>query len=304
MDDRLGQDGRRVEASRPEGRRTVRIAAMADIHCGKASQGVFQWLFTHIAEHADILVLAGDLTDYGSAEEARVLAREITTSGRLPIVGVLGNHDYEANEADEVTKILTDAGVHMLDGEVFESHGIGFAGVKGFAGGFGRGVLGAWGELAVKAFVQEAIDESLKLESALARLRTPNRIAVLHYSPIRATVEGEPLEIFPYLGCSRLEEPLLRYPVSAVFHGHAHRGCAEGATASGVPVYNVAVPLLRANAPDDPPYKLIEIDPDVPMEPRRDRRRGDHDAEGGHAGGAAARHPAAPGGVATVPDER
>ena len=274
MADGIAQDGKRQEGRRAEGRKTVRIAAMADIHCGKTSQGAFQWLFTHIAENADILVLAGDLTDYGSAEEAKVLAREITASGRLTIVGVLGNHDYEAGEATEVRKILTDAGVNMLDGESFESHGIGFAGVKGFAGGFGRGVLGAWGESAVKAIVQEAIDESLKLESALARLRTPNRIAVLHYSPIRATVEGEPLEIFPYLGCSRLEEPLLRYPVTTVFHGHAHRGAPEGYTATGVPVFNVAVPLLRAAAPDDPPYKLIEIDPEVVPEPR-DRRRND-----------------------------
>ena len=261
-----------------ETKRTIRIAAMADIHCSKTSQGAFQWLFSYIAENADVLVLAGDLTDYGSLEEAKVLAREITSAGRLPTVAVLGNHDFEAGEEAELTKVLVDAGVNMLDGETFETHGVGFAGVKGFAGGFGRGVLGAWGEKAVKDFVQEAIAESLKLESALARLRTPNRIAVLHYSPIRATVEGEPLEIFPYLGCSRLEEPIGRYPVTAVFHGHAHNGCPEGHTATGVPVYNVATPLLRKYFPDKPPFKIIEVNPDEPPRPR-DRRASDVHAE-------------------------
>jgi Icc-related predicted phosphoesterase len=113
----------------------------------------------------------------------------------------------------------------------------------------------------VKQFVQEAIDEALKLESALARLRTPARLAVLHYAPIRATVEGEPAEIFPFLGCSRLEDPLNRYPVMAVVHGHAHNGTLEGRTSRGVPVYNVAAPLLRKSNPDHIPFRLLELDP-------------------------------------------
>jgi len=154
--------------------------------------------------------------------------------------------------------------VTMLDGESYETHGIGFAGTKGFAGGFGRGVLGAWGEATIKQFAHEAINEALKLESALARLRTPHRIALLHYSPVRATVEGEPLEIYPWLGCSRLEEPLSRYPVTVVFHGHAHKGCPEGRTGNGIPVYNVAMPLLRRRNPDQPPFKLIEVDTATP----------------------------------------
>ena len=261
-----------------EPRRSVRIAAMADIHCSKTSQGAFQWLFSYIAENADILVLAGDLTDYGSLEEAKVLAREITSAGRLPVIAVLGNHDYETGEHPDCVKVLLDAGINLLDGETYETHGIGFAGVKGFAGGFGRGVLGAWGEKAVKDFVQEAITESLKLESALARLRTPNRIAVLHYAPVRSTVEGEPLEIFPYLGCSRLEEPLGRYPVTAVIHGHAHNGAPEGMTSQGIPVYNVAMPLLRKLYPDRPPFRLIEVDPAVAPEPRGRRKEDVHEA--------------------------
>ena len=237
----------------------VRVAAVSDIHCTKTSQGTLHSLFAQIAESADVLVACGDLTDYGLPEEARVLAKELSVL-RIPIVAVLGNHDFESDRVDEVCAILTDAGVIMLDGESYETHGIGFAGVKGFAGGFGRGTLGAWGEPAIKHFAQEAVNESLKLESALARLRTPKRIAVLHYSPIRATVEGEPLEILPWLGCSRLEEPLARYPVSAVFHGHAHNGSFQGETAGGVPVFNVAMPLLRKLAPDRAPFHLIEVD--------------------------------------------
>ena len=147
----------------------------------------------------------------------------------------------------------------VLDGEATEVHGVGFAGVKGFAGGFGRGALGPWGEHAIKAFVQEAVDEALKLESALARLRTKKRVALLHYSPIRATVEGEPPEIFAYLGSSRLEEPINRFRVSAVFHGHAHRGAPEGRTSTGVPVHNVSMPLLMRTNPNRPPFLIVEM---------------------------------------------
>jgi len=137
--------------------------------------------------------------------------------------------------------------------------GVGFAGVKGFAGGFGRGTLGPWGERAIKQFVQESVSEALKLESALARLKTAHRIAILHYSPIQGTVEGEPVEIFPWLGSSRLEEPLTRYQVSAVVHGHAHKGSPEGRTTTGIPVYNVSLPLLRARYPDQPAFRIIEV---------------------------------------------
>lgn len=240
-------------------RKHLRIAAIGDMHVSKTSQGAFHSLFAQISESADVLVLCGDFTDYGLTEEARVLARELTTSVNIPVIAVLGNHDYESGHQEEIRQILSDAGVSVLDGEATEVHGVGFAGVKGFGGGFGRGALGPWGERAIKVFVQEAIDEALKLESALARLRTTRRIAVLHYSPVRSTVEGEPLEIFPYLGSSRLEEPINRYRVSAVFHGHAHRGTAEGRTASGVPVYNVAMPLLARLNPDRPPYLIVRL---------------------------------------------
>jgi Icc-related predicted phosphoesterase len=243
----------------------VRIAAVADLHYSKTSQGIFQPLFTQINESADVMLLCGDLTDYGLPEEAHRLAKELTATVRIPIVAVLGNHDYESGRQDEVLRIFQEAGVKVLDGDTVEVHGVGFAGAKGFAGGFGRGTLGAWGEATIKQFVHEAVEEALKLENALARLRNPQRVAVLHYSPIRATVEGEPPEIFPFLGCSRLEEPLTRYPVSAVFHGHAHHGRLEGRTANGIAVYNVSLPLLRATFPERPFY-VVDIETMPPAE--------------------------------------
>ena len=237
----------------------VRLAAVGDLHYGKTSRGMLQPLFAALTKlEADVLVLCGDLTDYGLPEEAAELARELVSGIKIPIVGVLGNHDYESGASVEITRLLSDAGVRLLDGETVEVHGIGFAGVKGFAGGFGRGVLGPWGEEAIKRFVQEAVAESLKLESALARLRTPTRVAILHYAPIADTVEGEPREIYPWLGCSRLEEPLSRYEVSAVFHGHAHHGTAEGKTINGTPVYNVSLPLLVAADPEQP-LRVLDV---------------------------------------------
>ena len=237
----------------------VRVATVGDLHCSKTSQGQFQPLFARAAEDADVLVLCGDLTDYGTPEEAEVLVGELAAAGKLPVVGVLGNHDFESARQGEVREILRAAGVTMLDGETCEVAGIAFAGIKGFAGGFGRGTLGSWGEASIKQFVQEAVDEAMKLESALARLRNPRRIAVLHYAPVRDTVEGEPPEIFPFLGCSRLEDPLNRYPVVAVVHGHAHNGSPEGKTSGGTPVYNVSLPLLRKTAPDRPPFRILEL---------------------------------------------
>lgn len=238
---------------------TVRIAAVGDVHVTKGSAGALQPLLVPLNDVADVLVLCGDLTDYGLAEEAHVLMRELAVV-KIPIVAVLGNHDYECGRADEVRRILCDGGVKVLDGEACEIHGVGFAGVKGFCGGFGRATLGAWGERAVKAFVQEALDEAMRLESALARLRTQRKVAVLHYAPIAGTVEGEPLEIYPFLGTSRLEGPLNRYPVDIVLHGHAHRGAPEGRTVGGTPVYNVALPLLRhVNAGGATPVRILEL---------------------------------------------
>jgi Icc-related predicted phosphoesterase len=237
----------------------LRIAATADIHYGKHSKGKMQELFADVSREADVLLLCGDLTDYGLPEEAELLAADIRAHVRIPTLGVLGNHDFESAQAEDVRKVLDDAGVTMLDGEATEIEGVGFAGVCGFGGGFGRRMLNAWGEPLIKAFVQEAIDQALKLEQALTQLQSDRRIVLLHYAPIRGTVEGEPPEIFPFLGSTRLEEPLNRYRVSAAFHGHAHKGTAEAATSTGIPVFNVSVPLLQSVSPDKQPYRLFEI---------------------------------------------
>ncbi len=238
---------------------TTRIAAVADIHCTRTSQGQFTDLFSQAGAMAELLLLGGDLTDYGLPEEAQVLAKEMSAA-KIPVLGVLGNHDFEGGKQDEITQILCDAGMIMLDGDAHEVAGVGFAGAKGFGGGFGSGTLAPWGEDMVKRFVQAAIDEALKVEKAVARLRTPARILLLHYSPIQATVEGEPPEIFPFLGTSRLEEPLGRHSVTAVFHGHAHRGTFEGRSTTGIPVYNVSLPLVRRRFPDGPPFYILEVE--------------------------------------------
>jgi Icc-related predicted phosphoesterase len=242
-----------------EERKMVRFAAVGDLHCRVESAGKLRPLFAEAAQAADAILLCGDLTDYGLPEEAHVLANELAATGRIPVVAVLGNHDFESDKQEEVKQILSEAGVRILDGEVCEILSVGIVGVKGFAGGYGRGTLGPWGEQAIKRFVSESIQEALKLESALAKLRTDGRIAMLHYSPVEDTVRGEPVEIFPFLGSSRLEEPLLRYPVNVVIHGHAHRGYPEGKTANNIPVYNVAKPLLQRLFPEQPPFKLIEV---------------------------------------------
>jgi Icc-related predicted phosphoesterase len=254
----------------------VRIAAIGDIHHSRsAAAGSLQPLFAQISDSADVVVFCGDLTDYGLPDEAKAFAREIAAV-RIPMVGVLGNHDFESGLQAEVHRILSDAGLILLDGDTTEIHGIGFAGVKGFCGGFGRRALGPWGEDIIKKFVHECLDEALKLESALARLRTERLIAVLHYAPIQATVEGEPLEIYPFVGSSRLEEPLNRYPVSLVVHGHAHRGQPEGRTRTDVPVFNVSASLMREVFPDRP-FRLIDVNLTVTGEPER-RTGGDRRA--------------------------
>ena len=254
----------------------VRVAAVGDLHHGKTSApGSLHALFSQINDSADILALCGDLTDYGLAEEARAFVKEVIPTVKIPIVAVLGNHDFESNQQQEIAQILKDAGIVCLDGETTEIHGVGFAGVKGFCGGFGRRALGPWGEEIIKKFVHEAVDEALKLESALARLRNDHLVALLHYAPIQATVEGEPLEIYPFLGCSRLEDPITRFPVSAVFHGHAHHGAPEGRTRNNVPVYNVSASLMREVFPDRP-FRLFEIGATAPA--ATERRAGDRRA--------------------------
>jgi Icc-related predicted phosphoesterase len=235
----------------------MRIAALADLHFTPQSYDRIREQMNRVRDEADLMVLAGDLTNFGKPEEIESMLNSLVRL-RIPIVAVLGNHDYESGRADELMKMLVSEGVKLLDGTGYERDGVGFAGTKGFPGGFGRGALTAFGEPEVKAFVQAAIDEALKLERALSQLRTPKRVVVLHYAPIGATVQGEPPEIFPYLGSSRLSEVIDRHGADLVLHGHAHHGAAEGKTTAGCPVHNVALPILQAMTPPQA-YRVFDI---------------------------------------------
>jgi Icc-related predicted phosphoesterase len=236
----------------------IRIAAVGDLHCPRTSGEDLRTLFKDLPDQADILLLCGDLIDYGKPEEARELLEHLPAPSGMPVLAVLGNHEFECGQQAEVGDMLAGHGVIVLDGTATELMGIGFAGVKGFCGGFGERAVQPWGETVLKQFVRESVEEALKLESALAKLRTPSRVVLMHYSPILQTVLGEPAEIIPFLGSSRLEEPVNRYGVTAVCHGHAHHGALEGRTLGGVPVYNVAMPLLRRLRPGRPPIRIFE----------------------------------------------
>jgi Icc-related predicted phosphoesterase len=226
----------------------MRIAATADLHVFSPRYGAIQEQLAQVRDQADLLVLAGDLTNYGKPEEMEQLLNSLVRL-RVPIVAVLGNHDYESGAEAALMHMLTDEGIKLLDGTAYERDGVGFAGTKGFPGGFGRGALTAFGEPAVKAFVQAAIDEAVKLERAMSQLRSKKRIVVLHYAPVADTAQGESPEIFPYLGSSRLAEVVDRHGADMILHGHAHHGSSDGKTTAGIPVHNVALPVLQAQQP-------------------------------------------------------
>ncbi|HEY4001272.1 MAG TPA: metallophosphoesterase [Candidatus Xenobia bacterium] len=238
----------------------MKIAAMGDIHCTVKARGMLEPMFEKVAQQCDLLLLCGDLTDYGTADEALTLGMELrATAERIPVVAVLGNHDYDAGQERQVHEILTASGVHLLDGDRFTVGDVGVAGVKGFGGGFGRRQLGAFGEEAIKHFVQEAVEEARKLESALTQLQTPYRIAMTHYAPIMATTAPEPPELFPFLGSSHLEDVIDQNGVTMALHGHAHYGAPEGRTSTGIPVYNVALPVLRRAMPQQVAVRMLEL---------------------------------------------
>lgn len=235
----------------------MRIAALADLHFTPQSYDRIRDLMGHVRDEADVLVLAGDLTNYGKPDEMESLLNALVRL-RIPIVAVLGNHDYESGQQGELMRMMAAEGIKILDGTGYERDGVGFAGTKGFLGGFGRGVLTAFGEPEVKAFVQAALDETMKLERALMQLRAEKRVVVLHYSPILETVRGEPEQIFPYLGSSRLAEVVDRHGAKLIIHGHAHHGSAAGKTTAGVPVHNVALPILQQSEPPAA-YQVFDI---------------------------------------------
>jgi Icc-related predicted phosphoesterase len=226
----------------------MRIGATADLHFFAPRFQVIQEQLAQVRDHADVLLVAGDFTNYGKPEEMEPLLTSLVRL-RLPIIAVLGNHDYESGSQVELMRMMTEAGIKVLDGTAYERNGVGFAGTKGFPGGFGRGALTAFGEPEVKAFVQAAIDEALKLERAMSQLRTAKRVVVLHYAPIGDTIQGEAPEIYPYLGSSRLAEVIDRHGADLVFHGHAHHGSPDGKTTAGIPVHNVAMQILQNQNP-------------------------------------------------------
>lgn len=236
-------------------RNVLRVAAMGDLHVREDNAESYRELFGQISREADVLVLAGDLTDLGRPREAELLAQDIKACP-IPVIGVLGNHDYEEGVPEEVTRILRDAGMHVLDGQSVEIDGVGFVGVKGFPGGFGRRMLGSFGEPAIKQFVKEAMNETLRLENAMRQVRADRSVVILHYAPVTDTIESEPLEIYPFLGSSRLAETIDRFKVNAIVHGHAHRGRFQGRTPGGQPVYNVARHIEK---PHGKLYAILEI---------------------------------------------
>jgi len=177
----------------------LRVAAIGDLHVQEDSVAPYREMFAEISANADVLVLCGDLTNFGKTGEAEILAEDIKSCS-IPVIGVLGNHDYECGQPEKVCEILHSAGMKVLDEQAVEIEGVGFAGVKGFMGGYGRGELAPFGEPIAKAFVDEVMNESRKLENQLRTLRTERSVAVLHYSPIVDTIEGEPQAIFQYLG--------------------------------------------------------------------------------------------------------
>src|SRR5205085_10586361 len=235
----------------------MRIAAVGDLHFSPQRYDPLRESLSHVRDHADILLLAGDLTNYGTPQEMESLLNALVRI-RVPIVAVLGNHDYESGREQELMRMMTTEGIKVLDGTAYERDGVGFAGCKGFPGGFGRGVLTAFGEPQIKAFVQAGIDEALKLERGMMQLRTEKRVVVMHYAPVVETVRGEPEQIFPYLGSSRLAEVVDRHGANMVLHGHAHHGMLDGKTTGGVPVHNVALTLLQAQNPPQA-YRVFDL---------------------------------------------
>jgi Icc-related predicted phosphoesterase len=237
---------------------SLRVAALGDLHVHQTSTENLQALFDRISQNADVLALCGDLTNLGMPQEAERLVNDLR-SCRIPVVAVLGNHDYQSGRAEELKQILRGGKVVVLEEtETFEMKGVGFAGAKGFCGGFDKHMLAPFGEDPIKHFVNEAVSESLKLEVALNSLRTLKTVVVLHYAPIPGTVAGEPLEIYPFLGSSRLAETIDHFDVNVVFHGHAHHGSYEGKTVKGIPVYNCCKQLMQRVNPDQP-YALVEV---------------------------------------------
>jgi Icc-related predicted phosphoesterase len=236
----------------------TRVAAVADIHIGVDSVSRVAPGLRHINERADLLLLGGDLTRCGEPLEARVVASELA-GVEIPIVAVLGNHDHHAAQTTEVVGILEDAGVAVLDGTATtvsaDGTTVGIAGAKGFGGGFAGANATAFGERAMKAFVEETRREAARLHDALVHIRSraDRVIALLHYAPVPETLRGERLEIYPFLGSHLLAEAIDTAGADLVIHGHAHNGIERGVTPGGIRVRNVAQPVIQRA------YRIYEL---------------------------------------------
>jgi Icc-related predicted phosphoesterase len=229
----------------------MRLAAVADIHLRDEDHEENVRRFSAVNELADALVIAGDFTNHGTPDEMRTCLA-VLEHVHIPILAVLGNHDHENGHQDELAGMLRLAGVHLLDGQCFVVGDMGFAGTKGFCGGFAPYELMPFGEVAIKTFVEIAEREAIKLDYGLAQLHTPVKIAITHYAPIRETVVGEPEPIFPFLGSSRLERALDRHKPALAVHGHAHHGTFSAEARCGVRVCNVALSVLRERGEEHP----------------------------------------------------
>lgn len=229
----------------------MRIAAAADLHLKPENHEQDIRAFSAVNECADALVVAGDFTNHGRPEEMRKCL-SVLEHIHLPIIAVLGNHDHESGHQDELAGMLRLAGVHLLDGHCFELNGLGFAGTKGFCGGFAPYELMPFGEGGIKTFVEIAEREAIKLDYGLAQLQTEVKIAITHYAPIKETVVGEPEPIFPFLGSSRLFRALDRHRPALALHGHAHHGTFSAQSSNGVRVCNVSLPILRQRGEPHP----------------------------------------------------
>lgn len=226
----------------------IRIAAIGDLHSHSEATGHIRPLFAGVNQEADVLVLTGDLTNSGEPYEAEILVEELRDI-TIPIIAVLGNHDYELEHEDKITEILRNRNIIVLDGDHvilnFDGRTVGFAGTKGFAGGFDKHMVAAFGEKQLKDFVHAGLREAYKLESSLSALASDYRVVALHYSPVRDTMIGESLEVFPFLGSSALCRPIDKLGADIVFHAHAHYGSRFGKTETGISVYNVARPIVQ-----------------------------------------------------------
>jgi Icc-related predicted phosphoesterase len=226
----------------------IRVAAVADLHCREDRPPRFREAFAALNEEADVFVIAGDLTHFGRTDEARIVVGELSMV-RIPILAVLGNHDWHSDETEAIKAVFRDRGIIMLDDGAHRvevnGRSAGFAGAKGFGGGFGNAHLTPFGEDAIKVFAKATMAETEKLDRDLQGLDASYRVAVLHYAPIRDTLSGESFELYPFLGSSLLSGPIDRLGVDLVLHGHAHHGVEIGRTETGIPVRNVALPVLK-----------------------------------------------------------